>query len=386
MSERLVLFRGPSWPILITPLFSTSSIPYGAFSSKPVPPRPIHHDRIRAAGVVVQIDTVAGVGLDIPFPAFGLGERLLGGTLRPEKPDTVPAAEDEVVLAVEVEDVAGEGSCREVERALGDELADGEGELGALGVSQDGGVEVGVAEEGVLVVVLVGPGQVAGRAVGEARRLVLRREVEGRVADEFQVVFEDVRVAGQDHAVGEGREGRGQRVGELAAPAVTDLEDFLRRGGEDGFGDLARADGGRERREDGELDGRLDFGVRVRLGGEAAAQAVPGKGAVTGGEGGGDVAVGVVLGRSGQVEVPVGFVEAEPVGEQLESRGFGGGFAGGAVLGRYVERLGERRQVDRASCGVAGSDYVGQTRGGIAIWQGIGEGRDYGSDIGDGHW
>ena len=357
----------------------------GAFLSEAVPRRPIHHDRIRAAGVVVQVDAVAGVGLDVPLPAPGAGEGVPGGALGPEQADAVPAAEDEVVLTVEVEDVAGEGGGRVVERGLGDELADGEGELGALGVDEDLGVEVRVAEEGVLVVVPVGPGQVAGRAVGEARRLVLRREVEGRVADELELVVEDVRVGGEDDAVRQGGKGRGQRVGELAAPAVADVEDFLGGNGEDGFGDLARADGRGERGEHGELDRGLDFGVGVRLGGEAAAEAVPGEGAVAGGESGGDVAVGVVLGRGGQVEVPVRFVEAEPVGEQLESGGFGGGFAGGAVLGGYVERLGEGRQVDRPSCSVTGSDYVGQARGSVAIWQGIGEGRDYGGDVGDGH-
>ena len=53
--------------------------------------------------------------------------------------------------------------------------------------------------------------------------------MEGAVGHEHQLVLEDVRVAGEYDAVGETRESRSKSVGELAAPAVAHMENFLRR-------------------------------------------------------------------------------------------------------------------------------------------------------------
>ncbi len=85
------------------------------------------------------------------------------------------------------------------------------------------------------------------------------------------------------------------------------------------------------------------------------------------------------------MEVPVGFIEAEAVAEELQGGGLDRGLVGGAVLGRDIESHGEGRQISRTSWSVAGGDGVREAGSSIAIWKGVREGFDQCGDIRDGY-
>lgn len=72
-----------------------------------------------------------------------------------------------------------------------------------------------------------------------------------------------MRVSGEDDTVGETRESRSKRVGELAARAMADMEDFLGRGRDIRFRYLARANGSSESGKDSKLHCALNLSVRI---------------------------------------------------------------------------------------------------------------------------
>lgn len=86
-----------------------------------------------------------------------------------------------------------------------------------------------VGQERVLVCGSVGPGEEGIRVslLGEALGLILVHDVELGRGKEKRVVGSDVGVAGQDNTVGEGRRDSGERVSELRAVRVANVDNLL---------------------------------------------------------------------------------------------------------------------------------------------------------------
>lgn len=339
-----------------------------AFPRSKIPLRqPGSHDIVGAGGVAVQINAMTHVGLNVDLDAGAGGEAGDGAALGAhEVITTVALAEDQVVLGRDVQHRSRERGGGEVEGGLAQELTGGEGELGGLGVLQHGRVEVRVGEEGELVGVLIGPGQVARGPAGEAGRLVLRRKPEGGVGDEEGLVGEVVAVARQHQRIRELWRHRRQRVAQFTAPTVSHVHHFRR---DRDLGDLALPHRPRQLGQHRQLHGRLDHVVRVHFGGLAAPQSVPGQGAVARAQRRVDVTVLRVAGIAGQAEVPVRFVEAEAMGEELQRFGFGGLLVRRAVLDADLEGLRHFRRVNmyRYRRGVTHDHRVGKSHRAITV-------------------
>ena len=88
-----------------------------------------------------------------------------------------------------------------------------------------------VGQKRILVCGRVGPGE-EGIGVGllwEALGLILVHDVELSRGKEKRVVGSDVGVASQDDAIGKGRRDSGERVSELRAVRVANMDNLLRR-------------------------------------------------------------------------------------------------------------------------------------------------------------
>ncbi len=182
----------PCLSIYTSPLLPSSRSPASSpshYSSlEPILCRPVHDDIICPCRVVVQIDAVSYVRLDVCLPRLGIREALPCCTLGAEKPNTVTTAKDQVLLSGEVEDGPSKTGSTKVEGRRANELTNCEGEFCAFGVGEDGGVEEGVLEEGVLVIVFIAPSQKSSTVASKSLWLVFRREMEGVVCDEFGCV------------------------------------------------------------------------------------------------------------------------------------------------------------------------------------------------------
>jgi hypothetical protein len=127
-------------------------------------------------------------------------------------------------------------------------------------VCENGRVEVGVREERVLIVVFVAPGEVSSGQALEPIRLRDRCEMASGIGQKLELIIENMRIPGQNDTVGERRKGANKCVGELRAPAMADMEDFLRLWD---IGKFSVSRSCRQGCEEGELIGGLHFGVWV---------------------------------------------------------------------------------------------------------------------------
>lgn len=193
----------------------------------------------------------------------------------------------------------------------GEQLTDGY-RLASLGRrSQDLGVKVALREEADLHAALVRRSQVPVGVIPEHGGLIGLDEgvSQDEVGDEGAVGRE----ARQDDAIRNARVRGREGVRVHRAEGVADVDDLLERASHPRDG--ARAELVGQRLEGRDLQPRLDLVDGLAVRGLGDAETVPGEGRVAVVvDGRGDVAVVVLVGG----EVPVGPVEADAVGEDLE--------------------------------------------------------------------
>lgn len=256
---------------------------------------------------VVQIDTVtSGRSKVVVLGHRGRVESVDSSLSEVHGVTAVSEAERQISSTVDNGNRTGEVHGRRGDGGLSEKLTESDGALGGLTGSEDQRVEVGGAEETVLVADGGVVDEVTVVESSESVRLILRRDLQVQCGDESGDGGLIHREAGKDGSVESGGVHRSNRLSDGTAERVADTDD----GAEVGASELAVTERHGELVCDADLKRSLDDLDGVGGGGQTNTETVVAESSITLL----DSVVDVAVARG---KVPVVTVKANTVGEEL---------------------------------------------------------------------